>query len=219
MTMEMSEDMKLMAYRHNEDISMTKKVKFVNGNMMEYEIMPLVSQYDKILRQPTKEVDFETMPGNEIAYLAMSLMESCNFHDGLGLSANQIGIPYRMCAINMLGQNRIWCMINPKVIDRSETNAKFKEGCLSFPGLFLLIGRPETVTVEFQAVNGEKLVQQFDGLTATCVQHELDHLDGIVYTDLVSKVKLDMAKRKVKTNLKKMCRWAAEQERNSHPPI
>lgn len=188
---------------------MTKKVKFVNGNMMEYEILPLVSQYDKILREPTKPVDFETMPGNEIAYMAMSLMESCNFHHGLGLSANQVGLPYRMCAINMLGQDKIWCLINPVVLERSETKSKFKEGCLSFPGLFLDIGRPESVTVEFQAINGEKLVQEFDGLTATCVQHEIDHLDGVVYTDLVSKVKLDMAKRKVKTNLKKMRRMVA----------
>jgi peptide deformylase len=136
--------------------------------------------------------------------MAISLMETLGAMNGLGLSANQVGLPYRMMAVNM--GDKIWCLINPKVIARSEARTDYKEGCLSYPGLYIKIGRPEAITVEFQAVGGELITQEFNGLTATVIQHELDHLDGIVFTDLISPIKLEMAKRKVKTNLKKMKR-------------
>lgn len=182
---------------------MSKKIKFVQGQMVEYEILSLVDFYDPILRQPTQELNFEN-PQVDIAYLAMSMMESLSTMNGLGLSANQVGKPYRIMAVNM--GDKIWCLINPIVLSKSSTNSKFKEGCLSYPGLYLDIGRPDAVTVEFQAVGGEKLVQEFNGLTATVIQHELDHLDGIMFTEIVSPIKLDKAKRKIKTNLKKMGR-------------
>jgi len=188
---------------------MSKKVKYVDGNLIEYEIYKLVDSYDPILRKPTTPIDFETMPGKEVAYYSMSLMETLNSLGGLGLSANQVGLPYRMFALNM--GDKIWCLINPVVIEKSITKTKYKEGCLSFPGLFLEIGRPSSVTVEFQAANGEKKIQTFDGLTATCVQHEMDHLDGICYTDLVSPIKLQRAKEKAKLHERKVKRWAKQQ--------
>lgn len=182
---------------------MSKKIKFIQGQMVEYEILPLVDFYSDILRTPTKEVSFDD-PNTDVPYLAISLMETLNTMNGLGLSANQVGKPYRMMAVNM--GDKIWCMINPKVLSRSDKRTDYKEGCLSYPGLYLRIGRPDSIVVEFQAVGGEKVIQEFNGLTATVVQHELDHLDGIMFTDLVSSVKLDMEKRKVKSNLKKMKR-------------
>jgi peptide deformylase len=182
---------------------MSKKLKFVNGQMVEYEIFKLVDRYDDILREPTKEVDFND-PNVNVPHLAFSLAETLGELNGLGLSANQVGLPYRMMAVNM--GEKIWIMINPKVISRSTDRTEYNEGCLSFPGLFLKIGRPESVVVEFQAIGGEKLTQEFNGLTATVVQHELDHLDGIVFTDLVSPIKLDIAKRKVKSNIRKLKR-------------
>lgn len=182
---------------------MSKMVKFINNQMVQYEILKLVDFYDPILREPTKPVDFQTM---DVPYYSLSLMETLNRLNGLGLSANQVGLPYRMCAINM--GDKIWCLINPRIISKSEARSSYKEGCLSYPGLFLEIGRPQSIEVEFYAAGGERMVQTFDGLTATCVQHELDHLDGIVYTDLVSPIKVDMAKKKIKSNLKKMRRIA-----------
>ena len=184
---------------------MSKKIKFIDGQMVEYEILPLISEYDPVLRQPTQIVDFEK-PQISITYLAMSLMESLKHYKGLGLSANQVGLPYRACAIDMIEENKIFCLINPVIVEKASTLSRYKEGCLSFPGLFLEIGRPEWVVVEFQAGNGEKVTKKFEGIWATCVQHELDHLDGICYTDLVSKIKLDIAKRKVKANLRKIRR-------------
>lgn len=185
---------------------MSKKIKFVDGNMVEYEILKLVDQYNSILREPTKEVDFEQVPGQQVAYLAMSLMESLKHHQGMGLSANQVGLAVRMCAVDVGDEGKIYCLINPRIIAQSETMQKVNEGCLSFPGLFLTIERPDWVEIEFQAANGDKLTKRFEGIYATCVLHELDHLDGITFTTRVSSVKLDMARRKVKQNLKKMKR-------------
>lgn len=187
---------------------MSKMLKFVNGNMISYEIMKLVDLYDPILRKPTEWVDFNTMNHNDIGFMALSLMETLNSLNGLGLSANQVGLPYRLFALNV--GDKIWCLINPKIISVSNKTTKYKEGCLSYPGLYLEVGRPESVTVQFQAMGGDIIEQQFDGLTATCVMHELDHLDGIMYTDKVPRVKLMQAKEKIKTNLKKMKKFAVE---------
>ncbi len=179
-----------------------RKLKFVNGDMIEYEELKLVDKYDPILRQPTEDIDFGSVPGKEISFLGMSLMETLNKLGGLGLSANQVGLKHRIMALNL--DSKIWCLINPKVIERSSDTTSFKEGCLSFPGLFLTIGRPSSITVEFQAFNGEKITQKFDGLTATVVQHELDHLDGKVFTDLVPKVILERERKKIKKNTRRM---------------
>lgn len=188
---------------------MTKKLKFVDGNMIEYEIYKLVNQYDPILRQPTQEFDFTQMVaadtlGKNPFYISMSLMESCNHYNGLGLSANQVGLPYRMCAISMTNENKVWCLFNPKLISKAEVEShSIKEGCLSFPGLILEIKRSPWCIVEFQIANGGKMTHKFEGIDSSCVLHELDHLDGICFTDRISKVKLDIAKRKVTTNLRK----------------
>lgn len=183
---------------------MSKKIKFVDGEMIEYEIMGLVDSYDKILREPTIPVDFDAINGKDIAYYAISLAETLGSIGGLGLSANQVGMKHKICAVNM--GDKIWILINPEVIWSSEETSEFKEGCLSFPGLYLKLNRPKSIKVKFQAVNGQYIEQQFDGLTATCVQHEIDHLNGICYTDLISPVKLEIEKRKVKSNLKKLKR-------------
>jgi peptide deformylase len=180
---------------------MSKKIKFVNGQMIEYEIYKLVDCYDPILYKPTQEVDFDA---HDVPYMCISLAETLSDMGGLGLSANQVGVPYRICAINM--GEKIWMMVNPKIIWKSEDKSSFKEGCLSFPGLYLDIGRPAHIKVRFQAVGGDVIEHEFDGLTATVIQHEIDHLDGICYTKLVSPIKLDQAKRKIKKNLKTMRR-------------
>jgi peptide deformylase len=183
-----------------------KKIKFIENQIVEYEIRKLVDLHNPILRTPTEWVDFEKLGYGEVAYMGFSLMETLNELSGLGLSANQIGYSYRMFALNV--GDKIWCLINPRVTYTSPNLSKYKEGCLSYPGLYLDIGRPETVKVQFQALGGQTIEQEFNGLTATCVMHELDHLDGIMYTDKVPRVKLMRAKEKVKSNLKKMKKLA-----------
>jgi len=182
---------------------MGKMVKYYKGDLVEFEVLKLVDFYDPILREPTVPVKFETFEEQKCAsFLAFSLTETLNKLRGLGLSANQVGLKERVCAVNM-GEH-IWIMFNPEIIERSETFADFAEGCLSYPGLYLKLKRPDYIKVRFQAIGGQYTEHEFNGLTAVCVQHEIDHLDGKLYTDLVSPIKLDQAKRKIKKNLKKM---------------
>lgn len=187
---------------------MSRTVKYINGNLIEYEVLKLVDFYDPILRKPTELFDFNAYNASKEAdYLAYSLVETMGYYGGLGLSANQCGINKRICVINMGEQ--AWIMFNPQIIEKSEKVADFSEGCLSYPGLYVKIGRPDHIKVRFQALGGQTVEHEFDGLTAVCVQHELDHLDGIVYTDRISPINLEKAKRKVKTNLKKMAKIKA----------
>ena len=181
-----------------------RQVSFINGEMVEWEYLKLVDQYDPILRTPTIPVDFESIEGQKIAYTSFSLMKTCERMNGLGLSANQCGIKYSICVINHIEDGRVYSLINPVFKAKSAELTSYNEGCLSFPGLFLKLSRAAWVEVDFFAGNGQKVSKRFEGIWATCVQHELDHLAGICYTDLVSPIKLDIAKRKVKQNLRKI---------------
>ena len=185
---------------------MAKNVKLYKGNLVDYEVYKLVDFYDPILRQPTNPFIFDNEDSKDkAAYIAFSLVETLDKLQGLGLSANQVGLDVRVCALNM--GKETWTLFNPEIIERSEElNTEFSEGCLSYPGLFLKIPRHKTIKVRFQAIGGQFVEQELTGLTAVCLQHELDHLDGIVYTDRVSRIKLDIAKKKVKSNVKKMNR-------------
>ncbi len=188
---------------------MSKMVKYYKGDLVEYEILKLVDFYDPILRQPTVPVKFDTLEEQKrVAYLSFSLCETLGELQGLGLSANQVGLKERICAINM--GSEIWVLINPEIIETSGEPAEYGEGCLSYPGLYLKLKRPSHIKVKFQAIGGQVVEHEFDGLTAVCIQHEIDHLNGIVYTDKVSAIKLDQAKRKVKQNLKKMRAYAEQ---------
>ena len=190
---------------------MAKVVKYHNGSLIEYEIYKLVDFYDPILRQTTIPVKLETAADRKNAdTVALSLAETLPKSQGLGLSANQCGRTERMFAINMGEQ--IWTLINPEIIEKSDTLSDMSEGCLSYPGLYLKLKRPDHIKIKFQAINGEWIEQEFDGLTAVCVQHEIDHLDGKMFTDLVSPIKLDLAKKKVKQNMKRWKKYIEQQE-------
>ena len=186
---------------------MAKMVKYINNELIEYDLLSLVDFYDPILRTPTKPIDFSTALESDITHLLYSLSETLSKMEGLGLSANQVGISKRACAVNM--GEKIWVMFNPYIVEKSETISKYSEGCLSYPGLYLNLNRSNHIKVKFQAAGGQEVVKEFDGLTAVVIQHELDHLDGVVFTEKVSPIKLDQAKRKTKTILKKMKRAQA----------
>ena len=190
---------------------MAKMIKFYKGDMVEYEILDLIDFYDDRLREPTIPFDFsQPDAGKRAEYIMFSLCETLEKNRGLGISANQVGLKERVCAVNM--GTETWTMFNPEIIEKSGTIAPYHEGCLSYPGLFLKIGRADHIKVRFQAAGGQFVSHEFDGLTAVCIQHEIDHLNGIMFTDLVSPIKLEMAKKKVKTNLKKMRKIKVEEE-------
>jgi len=143
-------------------------------------IKQLVSKDDPILRQTMEKFDFSN-PLTDPAQLAVDLADTMIYNNGLGLSANQIGLPYRVFALKC---NPIYVCYNPIIVDQSLTNVVLlDEGCLSFPNLYLMIKRPRTIKVRFTKPDGDTITMKFDGITARCFLHELDHLNGIVFTD------------------------------------
>lgn len=160
-------------------------------------ILDLVSGDNLILREQMPPFDFKNPPCDPIQ-LAKDLAETMIDKKGIGLSANQVGLRHRVFA---LMSNPIFVCFNPRVIDTTqsaENNLLLDEGCLSFPNLFVKIKRPRMIKVRFTQPNGEVRTEKFDGITARCFLHELDHLNGIVYTDLASRFHLDRALRQKK---------------------
>ena len=130
----------------------------------------------------------------------VNLMKNAN---GLGLAANQVGITRRFFAIGHESFDIIQkpvIMWNPSIVRESKEKTLDIEGCLSFPGMFVKVLRPKKVTVRWQNLKGEILMQHLEGYEAKCFQHELDHIDGITFDRRVSKLKWDMAKKKAEKN-------------------
>jgi peptide deformylase len=120
-------------------------------------------------------------------------------NNGIGLAANQIGITKNVFVIgskNIPGYEPM-AVFNPKIIEISKDTELFKEGCLSYPGLWLTIKRPKAIIAEYQNSLGEKITAEMDGLIARCFQHEFDHLNGICFVDRVSQMKLQLAMKKI----------------------
>ena len=130
------------------------------------------------------------------------LIQHMVYHEGIGLSANQIGIPFKVFSM-MVNDKDVICCFNPKIIEESDEQVIFSEGCLSFPQLFLKIKRPERVMVKYQNADGDEINAHFDGLAARVFQHEMDHMNGTTYLNRVGKVFLQSARRKQRTLLRK----------------
>ena len=130
------------------------------------------------------------------------LVQHMVYHKGVGLSANQIGIPFKVFSM-MVDDKNVICCFNPKIIRESDEQVIFSEGCLSFPQLFLKIKRPEEVWVKYQNAGGDEVDAHFEGLAARVFQHEMDHMNGTIFLDRVSRVFLQSARRKQKTLLRK----------------
>lgn len=155
----------------------------------------LVSKDKNILREELKEFDFDN-PTMDPITLAHTLAQSCIEYEGLGLSANQIGLRERACIINGL---QMICMINPVIVDASlEQQSYMEEGCLTFPNLFIKIKRPDVIRIRYAMPNGETVTNRFVGMTSRVIQHEVDHLDGILFMDRATKVHLEQARTKKK---------------------
>ena len=130
------------------------------------------------------------------------LVQHMVYHKGIGLSANQIGIPFKVFSM-MVDDKDVICCFNPKIIKESDEIIVMKEGCLSYPLLFLNIKRPKVVWVKYQNADGDEVNAHFEGLAARVFQHEMDHMNGTIFLDRVSKVFLQSARRKQKTLLRK----------------
>ena len=136
-----------------------------------------------------------------------NMFETMKNYGGIGLSANQVGKPYRMFVMGdnpNIEKGKKWVCINPEITNVSKDTIRYKEGCLTFPFLFLDIERPQKVKVRYLNEQLETVEEEFDGIVSRCYQHELDHMYGKVFTELVSKLKLDMAIKKRDKEIKRV---------------
>lgn len=155
----------------------------------------LVPEDSDILRTRCDEWDFSSQSDPDA--LVEQMISVMREERGMGLSANQIGLNHRVFVMEYGDQ--VWACFNPEIVSSSEELAIFEEGCLSFPDLILKIKRPAEVTVKYQNQRGDFCEEELTGLVARCYQHELDHLNGICFTDVASKLTLKMAtKRRAK---------------------
>ena len=159
--------------------------------------MELVKDTDPVLRQPT--VDFNFNGDVDPEKLASEMAPIMFEFKRIGLAAPQVGLDYRMFLIG--DPEQALACFNPKVLRTSEELVYNTEGCLTFPGLFLKIGRPKEVVAEFTDLQGKEQTMTFTDIMARCYCHELEHLNGILYTDKVAKLTLQMARQKQKKYL------------------
>lgn len=176
-----------------------------SGNVVEEEILtlPLYGENHDLLSKVMPEY-LEPLPNPGMTKLIKRMKMTMKKYNGLGLSANQCGLEARVFVIGT-DQFQLAC-INPKITEVSFEKHKIKEGCLSYPGLFLMIDRHETIEVEYTDENGKQVKQLMEGITAQCFQHELDHLNGIKMEEHVGPLSLSMAKKRRDKVLKKVMR-------------
>jgi len=163
-------------------------------------ILDLVPDNHPILRTKLENFDFENPPIDPVE-LSNNLIETMAHYKGIGLSANQCGLPYRVFV--MWSELPMACF-NPRIIDESSEHIMLDEGCLSYPQLFLPIKRSKMIKVRFRDHTSEVRTDKFIGMTARCFQHELDHLNGIVFTSKAGTFHLNRALRKQKLALRKL---------------
>ena len=151
----------------------------------------------------------------ELKEFVDNMFETMKQYGGIGLSANQVGKPYRMFVMGdhlNIQKGKKWVCINPKITNVTKDLIRYKEGCLTFPFLFLDIERPQDISVEYLDENLEKKEEHMTGIVARCFQHEFDHMQGIVFTEHVSKLKLNMALKKRDKQIKKVQKqWQSSQ--------
>ena len=159
-------------------------------------IRPLVILPDSKLRlisEPIKEVT------NEIRRLADDMLETMYDAPGVGLAAIQIGMPLRMVTMDVSkseDEHQPLVLINPEIVWASEEKRVYEEGCLSIPEYYEEVERPAKVRVRFTDLDGKVHEEDAEGLYATCIQHEIDHLNGVLFVDYLSKLKRDRVIKK-----------------------
>jgi len=151
----------------------------------------LVEESFKVLREPTDEFDFENPP-EDPKEVEKNLGEAMERFGGLGLSANQLGLNYRVFVMKT-ADSGIKAFFNPEITKLSQETELMKEGCLSFPDIYLMIKRPKAIEFDYTDSEGERKTLQLEGIGARCVQHECDHLNGIIFLQRASRFKIERA--------------------------
>jgi len=166
----------------------------------------MIVKTEKQLRAKTREFDFKK---DEVFKLKKELIDAMWLESGLGISANQLGHDVRVFAMRGEQKEDSLVCVNPKIVDISDNMNTMEEGCLSIPDVFARVVRPAEIVVSYQNELGEEEKQSLDGLTARVFQHELDHLDGILFIDRIGPFARQRAFEKAK-KIQKMRRRGKE---------
>ncbi|EJF91921.1 peptide deformylase [Bartonella melophagi K-2C] len=162
----------------------------------------LVTLPDPILRKVSKPIEHIDLA---IQKLADDMLETMYHAQGIGLAAIQVGVPLRMLVIDIAENNtpkNPLVVINPEILWLSDERNIYKEGCLSIPEYYAQVERPKRLRVRYSDREGKQTEIEADDLLATCLQHEIDHLNGCLFIDHISKIKRDMVIRKLKKRAK-----------------
>ena len=160
-------------------------------------VKKILTEPNKILRQISQPVN---KVGKEEQELMNDMLETMYDANGIGLAAIQIGVPKRIIVLDISkkqDKKNPMFFINPVIKNKNINLSTYEEGCLSVPDQFAEIDRPKTCEVEYLDYNGEKKILKAEGLLATCIQHEMDHLEGILFIDYLSKLKKTMIIKKL----------------------
>ena len=159
-------------------------------------IRKILTEPDPFLRQKSHDV---YRVDDEARKLMDDMLDTMYAAPGIGLAAIQVGIPKRIIVIDLSKEEekKPLYFVNPKIIIKSKNNSTYEEGCLSVPGQFAEVDRPNECHISYLDYNGHKKELKAEGLLATCIQHEMDHLEGILFIDYLSKLKKSMILKKL----------------------
>ena len=160
-------------------------------------VKTILTEPNKILRQISKPVNHV---GSEERKLMDDMLDTMYAANGIGLAAIQIGVPKRIIVMDISKDEKKKeprYFVNPIIKNKNPTKATYEEGCLSVPNQFAEIERPKECEVEYLDYDGQKKNLNAKGLLATCIQHEMDHLEGILFIDYLSKLKKSMIIKKL----------------------
>ena len=177
-------------------------------------IRPIVEVPDPRLRQISSPVEEVT---DEVRELVSDMFETMYDAPGIGLAAIQVGVPKRILVIDLqepeeeggepVKDPRVF--INPEILTTSDEDVPYTEGCLSVPDQYAEVDRPDAIRARWLDLDGKQREEEIDGLLAVCLQHEMDHLNGVLFIDHLSRLKRDMILRKLAKQRKEQGKKAA----------
>ena len=156
------------------------------------KILKINTNPNPTLRKKSTEIDLKKINLSSLKRLAADMIETMHESDGVGLAAPQIGKNLRLVVINTVDGELT--LINPKITKKSFVKELGEEGCLSVPGVYGEVRRHKNVTCNYVDLNNKKIKIEAKGMLARVIQHELDHLDGVLFIDLAKKLKVDKKK-------------------------
>ena len=167
-------------------------------------IREILTEPNKILREKSLKVD---RVDKDLQNLMDDMLETMYAAPGIGLAAIQVGVPKRVIVLDIARKDepkKPMCFINPKIIEKSQNNSSYEEGCLSVPGQFAEIERPDKCHLKYLDYYGKPQEIKAEGMLATCIQHEMDHLEGVLFIDYLSKLKKSMIVKKLSKQKKEL---------------